>query len=86
VEERASPEYSDLRVPRTGTFVDLNETPPDWLMSLQVSKTLPRGGRLSFFAFNVLDRRGRREPGVGIRVFPELEFGVEAMLPLGGLF
>ncbi len=85
-ERRADPEFADLRQqPRTGTFVEINETPADWLMSLQVSKTLPRGGRLSVFAFNVLDRQGRREPGFNLRFIPGLRFGVEASLPLGRL-
>ena len=52
-------------------------------MNLQVSKTLPRGGRLSFFAFNVLDRRGRfGGSGYDPRPYPGLRFGVDLSMPL----
>ena len=85
-EQRGNPEFADLRQPRTGTFVDVSETPADFLLNLQVSKTLPRGGRLSFWAFNVLDRQGRfGDSGSGSRQFPPLRFGLELPLPLGGL-
>ena len=82
-ESRTDPEFDDLRVPRGGQFSRSNGPRPDWLMNLQVSKTLPRGGRLSFFAFNVLDRRGRfGGSGYDPRPYPGLRFGVDLSMPL----
>lgn len=86
-ERRSDPEFEDLRKPRLGFFLPPEDLPPDWFMSLQISKTLPRGGRLSFFAFNALDRRGTfsRAPRT-IRFFGPLRFGAEATLPLRSVF
>ncbi|UCC71256.1 MAG: TonB-dependent receptor [Gemmatimonadota bacterium] len=84
-ERRADPEFADLRAQHRGTlfFTEPTEIIDDWLMSLQVSKTLPRGGRLSFYAFNVLDREGRvSEKPFGSRSFSGLRFGLEVSLPL----
>jgi outer membrane receptor protein involved in Fe transport len=85
-ERRGDPEFEDLRQTRSGVFqIEEYERPADWIASLQVSKTLPRGGRLSFYAFNVLDRPGRfSESGFGSRVYPSLRFGLEVSLPVGG--
>lgn len=82
-ERRGDPEFEDLRVTRIGFFTDEFETPADWLASLQVSKTLPRGGRLSFYAFNVLDRRGRIT-SEGVRNLSRLRFGLEVQMPFAG--
>ncbi len=83
-ERRADPEFADLREPRAGIFVVSDRTPADWLLSLQITKTLPGDGRLSFFAFNTLDRLGAvAEEGFSRRLFPFVRFGVEATLPLG---
>jgi len=85
-ERRGDPEYADLRVERAGISAVRRETPADWLASLQVRKTLPGGGQLSFYAFNVFDRVGRvAEEGRSVRTFPSLRFGVELSMPLGGL-
>lgn len=85
-EDRLNPEYEDLRRPRESVLFPVSEVPADWLVSVQLSKTLPRGGRLSFFAFNALDRRGTfsRFP-TAARFFPPVRFGVEATVPLGKL-
>ncbi len=86
-EERGDPEFEDLRVPRSGFLTPPEDLPADWFLSLQVSKTLPRDGRLTFFAFNALDRRGtfsETQPPA-TRLFPDLRFGVEASLPLVSL-
>jgi len=79
--ERGEAQYADLRVPRTDVRSAISDTPADWLMSLQVSKTLPLDGRLSFYAFNVFDRLGR-VVGSGGRNYPRLRFGLEVSMPL----
>lgn len=79
--ERTAPEYADLRVPRSGVLTELRATPADWLLSVQVSKTLPLSGRLSFWAYNVLDNRGiYRDVGVQRRVYQPMRFGLEMTL------
>ena len=82
-EDRTDPQYQDLREPRTGTFFQPVDVPSDWMMSLQVAKSLPAGGRLSFYAFNVLDRQGRITRAGGNRQFPGMRFGAELTFPLG---
>ncbi|HEX4628783.1 MAG TPA: TonB-dependent receptor, partial [Gemmatimonadales bacterium] len=82
-DQRAAPQYADLREPRNGLLVAPAEAPADWLFSLQLSKTLPLEGRLSFYAFNAFDRIGRYGgPGVAPRLYPATRFGVEVNLPL----
>lgn len=85
-EDRTDPQYQDLREPRTGTFFQPVDVPSDWMMSLQVAKSLPAGGRLSFYAFNVLDRQGRITGSGGSRQFPGMRFGAELTIPLGWIF
>jgi hypothetical protein len=84
VERRGDPEYHDLRVPRSGAFTVAQKGPPDWLFSLQVSKSLPLDGRLSFYAFNTFDRLGN--PGdrdTTARFFSSMRFGLEVLMPVG---
>jgi outer membrane receptor protein involved in Fe transport len=77
-EQRAAAEYSDLRVPRSGGLVNLRSAPADWMLSLQVTKSLPLDGRLSFWAFNALDRRGYfLDTDTAQRLYPPLRFGME---------
>ena len=84
-EERARPEYADIRVPRTGVLATPQKGAVDWMFSLQVSKSLPGNGRLSFYAFNAFDRVGRFGSGtVTPRVFQPNRFGLEVMMPLQG--
>jgi hypothetical protein len=85
-EQRGDPQYADLRVVRSG-FINLPaSTPADWMMSLQIAKTLPFGGRLNFFAFNALDRQGRlSQSGLGSRAYPPLRYGLTLMMPFGGV-
>jgi len=86
-EERGDPQYADLRVPRSGLLVDPRPAPADWLLSIEVSKTLPLGGRLSFYAFNSLDRVGRYGSAtVGTRLFPAMRYGLEVTMPARALF
>ena len=66
--------------------MDLRTTPADWMMGLQVAKTLPFGGRLSFWAFNAFDRRGFFIQGdVEPRYYPSTRFGLELTMPLGSV-
>ena len=75
--ERANAEYRDLRIARGGLF-EPTSTPADWMMALQVSKTLPLEGELRFWAFNALDRRGQYGgAGQQPRLYPQVRFGVE---------
>ena len=83
-EQRADSQYADIRIPRAGTFLIPTETPADWLLSVQVSKTLPLGGELRFYGFNILDRLGRIVPRAQ-RTFPRLRFGLEVTMPLAGV-
>lgn len=82
LEDRNDPQYADLRVPRAlGTGVQ--KARPDWMLSLQVAKSLPLGGRFSFYAFNALERPGQfGEIDVVNNVFPGSRFGVELTMPL----
>jgi len=87
-DERGRDEYADLRLPRSGLLVDPSATGADWLMSIQVTKTLPLDGRLNFWAYNVLDRRGQRDVGLGTRPRPyqSVRVGLELSLILGALY
>lgn len=81
-ERRGDPEYRDLRTSRTGLLVDIRSTPADWMMGIQVSKALPLDGRLSFWAFNSLDRRGYQiEADVQPRLYASRRFGLELTVP-----
>jgi hypothetical protein len=83
--DRTRPRYRDLRVARAG-LVDPQRSPADWLFSLQVSKTLPLDGRLSFYAFNAFDRIGSYGGRTTVpRIYPSVRFGAEVTLPLLGL-
>lgn len=85
--ERENPEYVDLRQPRRSINTDENRAAGDWLMSIQVSKTLPLEGRLSFYAFNALDRVGKySRPGLGPRLHPPIRFGLEVSMAPGAIF
>lgn len=84
--DRARPEFEDLRNPRTNVFPSPEEIVPDWLLSLQLSLDLPYDGRLSFWAFNALDRPGGRgDDDFQSRFLPALRFGLEGALRLGWL-
>jgi ferric enterobactin receptor len=83
VADRTLPKYHDLRGPRSGLLIDPQKGPVDWLFSLQVAKTLPGGGRLSFYAFNAFDRVGNfGNPSVTPRLYPATRFGLEVTMPV----
>ena len=80
--ERTRPEYHDLRIARGG-LINPQAAPADWLFSLQVSKTVPLDGRLSFYAFNAFDRIGNYGTRTAVpRFFAPVRFGLEVTMPL----
>lgn len=84
--ERTDPQYRDVRIARSGLFTQPAGPPDDWLLSIQVAKTLPLGGRLSFYAFNAFNRPGKYTgPGVTPRPFAPARFGLELTLPVQGV-
>ncbi len=84
--DRTLPQYADIRRARVGLLPQPAAAPGDWLLSLQVAKTLPGDGRLSLYAFNVLNRVGQYErAGSTARLYPSVRFGLEVTLP-GGAF
>lgn len=85
--ERGARRYDDLRVPRGGVLEEPTTTPGDWMLHVQLSKTLPVGGRLNFWAFNVLDDRGvPGGPDTLGRFYSSMRFGVEARFRPAELF
>jgi hypothetical protein len=84
--ERGEDEFRDLRVARAGTLDTPRTAPSDWLLSVQVSKTFPLEGTLSFWAFNALDRRGKfGDVDTATRLYSSMRFGLELTLPVRGL-
>ncbi len=81
--ERSAAQYRDLRQPRQGLASIPASPPSDWFLSVQLTKSVLRSGRLSFYAFNTLDRLGQPSTnGRAARLFPRSRFGLEATLPL----
>jgi hypothetical protein len=82
-ERRADPEFHDLRIPRSGSLTIPQQGPTDWLFSLQVSKSLPLDGRLSFYAFNAFNRVGNYgDAFTTARFFAPVRFGLEVLMPV----
>jgi hypothetical protein len=82
-EQRGDAQYADLRTQRADLLTTPASPRPDWLLSLQVAKAVLGEGRLSFYAFNALDRLG--QPGTlarSARLFPRARFGLDLTLPL----
>jgi len=80
---RGAAQYADLRQPRQGVNAIPTSPAPDWLLSLQVTKSIFGTGRLSFYAFNALDRLGQAAVDVrAARIFAPSRFGLEVTLPL----
>ena len=84
--ERTQSQYADLRLARSGLLLTPNEIAPDWLLSVQVAKTLPLDGRLSFYAFNALDREGSfGSAGSSPRPYPRIRYGLDLTIPIAAL-
>ncbi|MEJ7812543.1 MAG: TonB-dependent receptor, partial [Gemmatimonadaceae bacterium] len=84
--ERGNPEFRDVRFTRTGLTVQALSPRPDWIMGLQVAKTMPLGGRLSFYAFNVLDKTGNFGDAThSSLLYPPVRFGLELTMPSDAL-
>ena len=85
LERRGDPEFADVRRPRSGIPRGLAR-PDEWLMNIQVSKTLPREGRFSFYAYNALNRVGKyARTGSLSRLHAAIQFGMEVSYGLGPL-
>ncbi len=83
VANRGDAQYADLHVGLKGQRTDEQRSPSDWLLNLQVSKTLPLGGRFAFYAFNLLDKVGNFGDAFTIgRLFPPMRVGVEVTMPV----
>lgn len=84
-EERGTSAYDDLRKPRSTTLLTSGApVRPDWMLGLQVAKSLPLAGRLTFYGFNVLDRKGQLARGNRqSRLYQPMRFGVEVSMPFG---
>lgn len=81
--ERSDSRFADLQVPRLGVLTMPTNTPSDWFATIRISKTIPGGGELRFYAFNVLDRLGKFGERITVRrQFLPLRFGIELSLPL----
>jgi outer membrane receptor protein involved in Fe transport len=84
--ERGREEYRDIQLPRRTLITERTRTLADWLLSVQVSKTLPLDGRLSLYAFNAFDRVGQYpRPGWAQRLHPPVRFGLEVSLSPGAV-
>ncbi len=84
-DSRNRPEYHDLRIARAGVLVVPQKGPVDWFLNLQVSKSLPGDGRLSMYAFNLLDRVGSYVGRTTVsRLFSPMRFGLEVSMSLPG--
>lgn len=85
--QRGERQFDDLRVPRGGLLNQPTSTPGDALLTVQVSKTLPLGGRLNFWAFNVFDNAGIFSDADTLgRFFSPMRFGMEAWFRPAELF
>jgi hypothetical protein len=86
VARRNDAEFADLRQGRASVTSTSSRSPDDWLMTLQIAKSLAGNGRLSFYFYNVTDKFITISGGGIIRALPSSRFGVELTLPTAGLF
>lgn len=83
---RGDAEFADLQLPRRTITTERTRTLADWLLSVQISKSLPGDGRLSFYAFNAFDRVGQYpRPGWAPRLHPPVRFGFDITMVPGAL-
>lgn len=82
---RGDAEFAALRRPRVGALVQGREAPSDWMVSFNLVKSLPGDGRLSFYSFNALDRRGQFATGAQVaRLYAPVRYGLELTMPIPG--
>jgi hypothetical protein len=81
LERRDDVAFADLRRLRSSLSSVVTTVPNDWVMTLQVAKSLPGAGRLSFYVFNVTDKFVTLGSGGTARALPNSRFGVELTLP-----
>lgn len=84
--DKLQPQYADLRRLRPAVSGSRSTQPDDWVMSLQVAKSLGRNGRLSFYVFNALDRFVTFGSSGSARALPSTRFGAELTIPTADLF
>jgi hypothetical protein len=85
-ERRLDSEFRDLRQQRASTIAGRFTSPDDWVMTLQVAKSIAGNGRLSFYVYNVTDKFLTISSGGAVRALPSSRFGAELTLPTTGLF
>lgn len=84
-DQRGSPQYRDLVRQRPSAPSSRTTTPDDWVMTLQVAKSVFGGGRLAFYVYNVTDKFLTFGGGT-VRALPSSRFGAEVTLPTAPLF
>jgi hypothetical protein len=85
-DQRADPQYRDLVRQRPSAQSSRSTSPDDWIMTLQVAKSMFGGGRLSFYVYNVTDKFLTISGGGALRALPSSRFGAEVTLPTASLF
>ncbi len=86
VSDRGNPEYADLRAMSGGINSITTTQPDDWVLSLQIAKSLGRSGRMSFYIFNATDKFITFNSAGSLRALPSSRFGAELTLPFDDLF
>jgi hypothetical protein len=84
--ERSAPQYADLRAQRASANNSTFTIPSDWLMSLQIAKSIGRNGRMSFYVFNLTDNFATFNSVALLRRLPSSRFGAELTLPTSEFF
>lgn len=84
--DKLKPEFADLRKRRPAVGSGTSTSPDDWVMSLQVAKSLGQTGRLSFYVFNVTDKFFTFGSSGVVRSLPSTRFGAELTIPTAELF
>ncbi len=75
--DRNDPQYNDLRSNALNQLIRRQSLPDDWVLTLQVAKSIAGDGRLLVYAFNAVDRLSR---------FGTPRFGVEVVIPTARYF
>jgi ferric enterobactin receptor len=86
VDRRNDAQFADLRAGRASVGSSRTESPDDWLMTLQITKSFARDGRLSFYYYNLTDKFLTISGGGVIRALPTSRFGAELTVPTSRMF